>query len=157
MGDRQERQMIPTYFLNRGDRSRARVLGNVLAVIQSLPDSKSWRIDIKVSRPERTLQQNKTAFGLAYKRIMEAVGLEGEKEKNQLHTNFCGDFFGWVHKPLVGRVPIRTTTKNEAGEDDVLDRYEMGRFYDFIVRRAAEYEIVIPEPNPFWREMENAA
>lgn len=147
---------MPRYVLNANGRERPQVLANAHAFLDRLPESKSWQLVVEEFVPERTLQQNKTTFGLAYKRIMDAVGLSGDAEKKRLHHDMCGDYFGWTDGPLGHRRPVRTTTTNERGERDVLDRHEMGKFYEFIVRTASEYNIVIPDPNPFWK-MDRAA
>lgn len=143
--------MSQKYTLNAGDKWRPGVLANLLAYLQKLPESKSWRIEIREARRERTLDQNAAMFGVAYATIMEATGLEGDDDKKRLHWNMCGDFFGWTEKPMLGRVPVRTTTTNEHGERDVIDIATAARMYDFIQRQAAEYGIVVPDPDPLWR------
>jgi hypothetical protein len=135
----------------RGDFGRDRVRANVHAYVDALPDTRDWRIEIREARKERTLDQNAAMFGVAYATIMESAGLEGDDDKKRLHWNMCGDFFGWVDKPLLGRVPVRTTTTNENGERDVIDTATAARMYDFIQRQAAEYGIVVPDPDPFYR------
>ena len=144
--------MSQTYALHKGDMRRALVLANLHAFIERLPATKSWRIEIKELRKERTLDQNAALFGVAYAAIMAATGLEGEREREELHRNFCGDYFGWAPGPLGHRRPVRTTTTNERGERDVLDTQGMAEFYDFIQRQAAEYGIDVPSPDPLWRE-----
>lgn len=144
------------YFLHANAPEREQVRANLHTFIDALAPAKSWRIEIRENRKERSLDQNAAMFGVAYATIMEATGLEGDAERKQLHRDFCGDFFGWVNGPLGHRKPVRTTTTNEHGERDVIDTATMARFYDFIVRTASEYNIVIPDPNPFWK-MDRAA
>jgi len=145
------------YVLNANGSERAQVLANAHAFIDRLPATKSWRIEIREARRERSLDQNAAMFGVAYAAIMDAVGLEGEEDRKQLHRDFCGDFFGWVDGPLDRPRPRRTTTTNERGERDVIDTETMTRFYEFIQRRAAEYGIDVPDPDPFWQERRSAA
>lgn len=140
------------YTLNAKGPERAQVLANAHAFLDRLPVNRSWRVEIREARRERSLDQNAATFGVAYAAIMEAVGLEGEDDRKQLHRDFCGDFFGWVDGPLGRQRPRRTTTTNERGERDVIDTETMARFYDFIQRQAAQYGIDVPDPNPFWRD-----
>ena len=142
--------MSQKYTLHANGPERGQVLANAIAFLQRLPLSKSWKIEVKEARKERTLSQCNAMFGVAYAAIMEATGLEGDAEKEQLHRNFCGDFFGWIDKPMLGRVPMRTTTRNERGERDVIDTAAMARFYEFIQRQVAEYGIDCPSPDPLW-------
>lgn len=145
--------MSQKYTLESGAAWRPRVLANLLACLQKLPESKSWRVEIREARKERSLDQNAAMFGVAYAAIMEATGLEGDADKKQLHRNMCGDFFGWTEKPMLGRVPVRTTTTNEHGEREVIDTATAARMYDFIQRQAAEYGIDVPDPDPLWRRL----
>lgn len=140
------------YTLNAEGRERPQVLANAHAFLDRLPPNRSWRIEIREARKERSGDQNAALWGVAYPPIMDAVGLEGEAEKLQLHATFCGDFFGWIEKAMVGRVPRRTTTTNEAGERDPIDTATMARFYDFVQRTAAEYGVDVPSPDPLWFE-----
>lgn len=142
--------MSQAYALHKGDHRRDMVRANLHAFIDRLPASKSWRIEIKELRKERSLDQNAAVFGVAYAAIMAASGLEGDKEREQLHRDFCGDFWGWTTGPMGHRRPVRTTTRNERGERDVIDTETMARFYDFIQRTAAEYGIDVPDPDPLW-------
>lgn len=127
------------------------------AFIERLPDSKSWKVEISEARPERSRDQNAAVFGLAYDAIMIATGLQGDAEKKQLHRDFCGEFFGWVDAGVGRRKPKRTTTTNERGERDVIDTTTMAQFYDFIQRKAAEFGIDVPDPDPLWRDQRHAA
>ncbi len=140
--------MSQSYALHKDDAGRSLVLANLHAFIDRLPPSKSWRIEVKELRKERTDKQLGALFGLAYDRIMEATGLQGDSDKRQLHRDFCGDFFGWTDGPLGRQKPMRTTTTNEKGERDVIDAKTMAEMYDFIQRKASEFGIDVPDPNP---------
>jgi len=146
--------MAQIHVLRKGHPNRDVVRANLHAFIDRLPAAKSWRIEVKEDRKERTQDQNAAMFGLAYDRIMEATGLQGDAEKKQLHRDFCGDFFGWVNGPLGQQRPRRTTTTNERGEREVIDTRTMAEFYEFIQRKAAEYGIDVPNPDPLWAQRE---
>lgn len=143
--------MTQSYALHKGDDRRDLVRANLHAFIDRLPVAKSWRIEVKELRKERTLDQNNAMFGVAYAAIMHASGLQGDEERKQLHRNFCGDFFGWISGPCGQRRPVRTTTTNERGERDLVDTQKMAEMYEFIQRTAAEYGIDVPAPDPLWR------
>lgn len=144
--------MSQSYALHKADLRRDLVRANLHAFIDRLPGTKSWRIEVKELRKERSLDQNAAMFGVAYAAIMAASGLQGDDERRQLHRNFCGDFFGWTSGPLGQRRPVRTTTTNQFGERDVIDTRTMAEFYEFIQRKAAEYGIDVPAPDPLWAE-----
>jgi hypothetical protein len=146
-----------TYQLNANGPERAGVTQRAHDFIDRLPADKSWVITVQPYVKKRSLDQNAATFGLAYKIIMEATGLEGDAERKQLHRDFCGDFFGWTDGAMGHRRPVRTTTTNEAGERDVVDTVTMARMYDFIQRTAAGYGIDIPSPDPMWSQRERLA
>lgn len=103
--------------------------------------------------PERTVKQRKSLFGVAYKSLMEQMGLHGEREKDQLHEMMCGEYWGWRDSVMLGsakRVPVRTTTTNERGERDVISTREQLDFYAWIQQRAAEHGYDIPDPDKEW-------
>lgn len=146
-----------TYQLNANGPERQGVTQRAHDFIDRLPADKSWVITVEPYVKKRSLDQNAATFGLAYKVIMEATGLEGDAERKQLHRDFCGDFFGWVDGPMGQRRPARTTTTNERGERDVIDATTMARMYDFIQRKAAEYGIDVPSPDPMYGQRERLA
>ena len=144
--------MTQTYALHKLDPRRDLVRANAHAFIDRLPLTKSWRIEIKELHKDRSLEQNGAMFGVAYKIIMEASGLQGDADKRQLHRDFCGDFFGWTDGPLGHRRPVRTTTTNERGGKELIDTATMAQFYAFVQRRVAEFGIDVPDPDPIWAD-----
>jgi hypothetical protein len=146
-----------TYQLNANGLERPGVTQRAHDFIDRLPVDKSWVVTISRYVKKRSLDQNAAMFGLAYRVIMEATGLEGETERKQLHRDFCGDWFGWVDGPLGQQRPRRTTTKNERGEDDVIDTATMAEFYNFIQRKAAAFGIDVPDPDPLYYRKDIAA
>lgn len=142
------------YQLNANGPERPGVTQRAHDFIDRLPADKSWVIEVKPFVKKRSLDQNAATFGLAYKVIMEATGLEGEEDRKQLHRDFCKLFFGEVDAGMGRTRPLRTTTKNERGEDDLIDTAEMAKFYNFIQRKAAEFGIDVPNPDPMWSQRE---
>lgn len=134
------------YTLNANGPERGQVLANVHAFIDRLPVRKSWRIEIREARKERTLDQNAALFGVAYAALVDATGYTPE----ELHHEFCGRFFGWTQYTMFGETrqrPRRTTTTNERGDRDVIDTRTMADFYDMVQRIGAEAGIDVPSPD----------
>lgn len=139
--------MSQTYTLNANGRERATVLANAHAFIDRLPASKSWRIEIKQHRKERSSEQNAALFGLAYVVLSQATGFTAD----ELHEAFCKRFFGTVEREVMGQIvskPWRTTTTNERGERDVMPAHDFARFYDTVQQVGAEAGVDVPGPDP---------
>jgi hypothetical protein len=86
---------------------------------------------------------------------MEHIGLRGDKEKEELHEFYCGEYFGWKEYEIMGKKkskPVRTTTTDEDGNRDVVDKSVMYDFYSFIQHQAAMTGkgIFVPDPDPTW-------
>lgn len=148
--------MSQKYTLNANGPERDNVLANMHALVDRLPAKKSWRIEIKEARKERTDDQNRALFGCAYPAIKAVTG----DDIDDLHESFCGKFFGWVDREVMGEVkrrPFRTTTTDEQGERDVLPTTVFAEFYNTVQRIAAEVGIDVPDPDPFWREIRQAS
>jgi hypothetical protein len=102
---------------------------------------------------KRSSKQRASLFAVAYAAIMEHIGLRGTKDKEDLHQFWCEEYFGYIEATGVSpRRPKRTTTKNEAGEDDEISTLQALDMYAFIQQRAAENGIDCPDPDPFWRD-----
>lgn len=139
--------MSQKYTLNANGPERPQVLANALAFLQRLPASKSWRIEIKEARRERSGDQNAALWGVAYPPLVDATGYT----LDELHDAFCKRFFGTVHAVILGEQvsrPRRTTTTNEQGERDVMPAAEFANFYAMVQRIGAEAGIDVPDPDP---------
>lgn len=129
----------------RGER-----IQRIAAFLSRLDGSKPWELLVRPWKKERTLRQNNAMFGVAYKTLSDFTG----HTEPELHEVMCKLYFGEVEHEVLGvkeMKPRRTTTKNEAGERDVLNREEMSKFYNFIVQTAAEAGCYIEDPNPMLR------
>lgn len=137
------------YQLNANGPERGQVLANALAFLQRLPANKSWRIEIKQARKERTGDQNAALWGVAYPPLCEATGYEPD----DLHDAFCRKFFGTAQRNVMGELvsgPRRTTTTNEQGERDVMPAADFARFYDLVQQIGAEIGVDVPSPDPMY-------
>lgn len=116
------------------------------------------RLEVRVRRKkrERSDLQNRALWGCAYKALQAQTGNDPE----DLHMYFCGEWFGWKTIKVLDqsrRVPRRTTTRDEDGHRDVIDRLVMADFYDFIQRRSAMAGYDVPDPDPEWFAAKEAA
>lgn len=105
---------------------------------------------------QRTLDQNAALFAVAYPPLRDHTG----STVDELHQFMCGEYFGWVEFELFGRTqwrPRRSTTADDAGRRAVLSRAEFAAFFEFVRQRGAEVGVLIPDPDPFWREAKEAA
>jgi hypothetical protein len=135
------------YQLNANGPERAQVLANAHAFLDRLPENKSWRVEIKEARKERSGDQNAALWGVAYPVLSEATGYTPD----ELHDAFCRRFFGTVEREVMGQLvtrPRRTTTTNEAGERDVISTAEFSRFYDQVQQIGAMAGVDVPSPDP---------
>lgn len=143
------------FTLPRGERKRAIELA--LRILEALPLERAWKIRCQVLRNERSEAQNAYLWAVPYKMLSEQTGFE----KDDLHTWFCGAVFGWKDKPvpktprnLTGfeSVPVRTTTRDENGQRDVLNWTQFDDFVGFIQRWAAtKFGMLIPDPDKNFR------
>jgi hypothetical protein len=140
------------FVLNANHPDRPNVLANVVRFLSALPVGKSWAIEIKQKTKTRSADQNAALFGVAEKTLGNFLGYQGDDDIKDLHRSLCGLFFGTRVDSLGFVRPIRTTTKNERGERDVISTAVAAEFYNFIQRTAAEHGCYIPDPDPFWRE-----
>lgn len=138
---------VQAFTLNANDPARPVVLSNLLAFLPKLPADKPFRVEIKPYVKPRSDEQNAALFAVAYGALAEFIGLRGEDEIKSLHRDFCCAYFGTVTLPI-GCKPRRTTTRNEAGERDVIDPKTFADFYNFVQQKGAEIGCYVPDPDP---------
>ena len=134
--------------------NRTDAIASLARLLENFLPGRELEITVEELKPERSDRQRAALFGCAYKALMEQIGLSGEREKQILHDQMCGDYWGWRTIPVLGigrRVPVRTTTTNEVGKRDVISMREQLEFYEFIQRTAAEFGFDVPDPDPAWR------
>jgi len=133
---------------------RADAIASLARLLKHFLPGRELAVTVEEWRQERSSKQRNALFGCAYKALMEQMGLSGAREREQLHSTFCGKYWGWREAEMLGakrRVPVRTTTTNEDGRRDVITMREQLDFYEFIQRTAAEYGFYVPDPDPAWR------
>lgn len=150
--------MKNTFVLWKNHISREVVKGNARAFMDRLPVDKSFDVIIQPHVEARSDLQRNALFGVAEKSIAEFCGLRGSRDMDELHRNLCGEYFGWVETPALGRKPVRTTTRNERDERDEISVRDALDMYAWIQQWAAEkLGCYVPDPDPMWREKAEAA
>jgi hypothetical protein len=140
---------VQKYILNANGPERGQVLANVHAFVDRLPARKSWRIEIKEARKERSNDQNAALWGVAYPVLCDTTGYTPD----ELHDAFCRKFFGTSQRNVMGELvsgPRRTTTTNEQGEREVMPAADFARFYDMVQQVGAEIGVDVPSPDPMY-------
>lgn len=137
--------------------TRERAAQSLMAAILRYLPGQRLEVRVRRMRRQRSDLQNRALWGCAYKALTEQTGNDPE----DLHTYFCGRFFGWQEYDVMGLMrkrPVRTTTRDERGNRDVIDRGVMAEFYDFIQRESAMAGFDVPDPDPeWWTNKEQAA
>jgi len=146
-----EEQMNKTFKIQNND-DAARLFEQLCGYL-SQDGAKPVRVDLKQWRPNRSNEQNGALFGVAYKTLTQATGIPADT----WHFYFCGEYFGWRERLMMDRVitePVRTTTKDEDGNRDIISTVDMANMYEFIQARAAmgSPPVNIPDPDPKWKE-----
>ena len=147
--------MPSTFVLHKNHPGRAHVASNLHAFIDKLPATRSYQVEVKEYRKERTDPQNHALFGVAYPALERETGFT----KDELHEAFCKRFFGTVEKEFGGQViskPYRTTTTGPDGRRDVIGTAEFAKFYDMVQQVGAECGVYVPDPDPLWSEQHAA-
>lgn len=142
-----------TFILRRGVRN----FTSLMAFLSTLDVTKDFQVTIGLVKKERSDLQNRALWGCAYKTLRDATGNDPE----DLHTYFCGEYFGWVEYDVMGATrkrPRRSTTKDENGKRDVISTIHLQDFYAFIQQRSAEtVGVYVPDPDPMWFAREEEA
>lgn len=134
----------------------ARNFASLIGFLSAIPKTTEFQVTIGPVKKERSLQQNKALWGCAYEALRKATG----NDKEDLHDYFCGEYFGWDIKEVMGskkKEPKRTTTTGYDGERDVITTLQLSDFYAFIQQRAAENGYYVPDPDPTWWSREAKA
>ena len=126
--------------------NRERMIQRVHAFLSALPAG-NWKISIAKHVKTRTDQQNAALFGVAYPPLCKHIGCTPD----ELHEIMCMKAFGTKETTIAGIVrtsPMRTTTRNERGERDVIDVQRFSDFYSMVQQIGAECGVWVPDPDP---------
>ena len=140
-----------TTFILRRNTDRNPTIAKVAAFLEALGDRCDWGVTVGPYKRDRTGEQNRYLYGVAYAIFGDHFGWD----KEDTADHFCGEYFGWIEKPCpknpdhpngVKRAPLRTTTTDEYGKRDVLDTEKFSKFIAFVQRFGAQHGVCIPDP-----------
>lgn len=125
-------------------------LVRLFAYLSALSFKQGFQVIVGDIKKPRTSLQNRALWGCAYKTLQQETGNDPE----DLHMYFCGEYWGWETYDVLDQKrkrPVRSTTKNEHGESDVISTVQLQDFYAFIQQRSAEtVGVFVPDPDPMW-------
>jgi hypothetical protein len=105
-------------------------------------------VECKKWRKSRSNEQNALLWAM-YAPIAEHMGYDAE----DVHEWMCGRMWGWkdIKVPKTPRnpeglasVPVRSTTRDENGKRNVIDKATFSKFVDMVDRIAAQAGVFIP-------------
>lgn len=141
-------------LLPKEDAERRKVrVARISTFLCGLDAEKPWEVLVRPFKRTRSTQQNRYLRGVAAQMLADSVGYENE----EMHEYLCGTYWGWrqVRCPKtpsnpkgIKDVPIRTTTTNDQGERDVLNKRDFWDFVEFVQRFGAKHGVMIPDPDP---------
>jgi hypothetical protein len=117
-----------------------------LAFVQTQP--LPLDVECKRWRKSRSNEQNALLWAM-YAPIAEHMGYDAE----DVHEWMCGRMWGWkdIKVPKTPRnpeglasVPVRSTTRDENGKRNVIDKATFARFVGMVDRIAAQAGVFIP-------------
>ena len=129
--------MSQTFVLHK-DATRERVLGNLVRFVQSLPDTKAWKVEIAQHARRRSDEQNRYLWGVVYPAFEQA--LEGW-DKEDIHEYLLGEHFGWQRIEGMGRAKVKPLKRSSK-----LTKTEFTDYVSFCQRKGAEHGIYVPDP-----------
>lgn len=145
--------MKDSFTLYKNDAAdRERSLARTITALRNLPLALAFKVTVEDLKPKRSDAQLRYLNGVCYKLIGDAIGYE----RDEVSEFLCGTFFGWREKKVPKKpsnptglesVPIRTTTTDESGARDVLNKQQFADFLAFVQRFAASKGIHIPDPD----------
>lgn len=110
-----------------------------------------FKASIEPITDDRTEPQNAYLFGACYPPMCEVTGYH----KDDIHEWVCGQFFGWTDKKVpktpnnpngIESVPRRTTTRDENGKRDVMEKKEFSLMLESVVfPLASQLDVIILE------------
>jgi hypothetical protein len=127
----------------------------VATFLSGLDPNRAWELIVRPFKRTRSTQQNRYERGVCCVLLSKAVGYEPD----EIHEWLLGAYFGWKQKAVpktpnnprgIEDVPVRTTTRNELGKRDVLNREQYSDFIAFVQRFGAKHGVFIPDPDPEW-------
>ena len=134
-------------------------LRSIEVFLRKVTPDKHWQLTLEPYRRERSNQQNRYLRGVCAKLLSDHTGYEVD----EVYEYLLGSYFGWRQERCpktpsnprgVRDLPVRSTTRNEDGEREVLKDREFWDFVEWIQRFGAQHGVMIPDPDPSYRREE---
>lgn len=110
--------------------------------LRKLEPYNDWRIEVTEYKDTRSLEANSYLWGICYATILEHSDLQGW-DADDLHTYFLGEHFGWQTIQAFGKKRVKPVKRSSR-----LSISQFSEYVAFVIRKAAELGIVIPDPEP---------
>lgn len=132
--------------------NRDAMIAGIAKMLAVVFPGKPVRVKWEIARPDRTPQENRYWWGVPIAMLSDATGYE----KEELHEFFCGSYWGWkttkcpktpCNPEGQKSEPIRTTTTDADGNDDLCSEDDFLALWAMAQRRGAFLGIAIPDPD----------
>lgn len=128
-------------------KDREKEIERIVSTCRLIHPDRPVNVRFTIARPERSIPELRYLHGVPYRMLADAMGYEPDEIAEYL----LGCFYGWKEKKLPGRrvdsKPLRTTTKDEEGNRDVISGEEFWRYVSWIQRVGARHGLIIPDPD----------
>lgn len=128
-------------------KNREREIQRIVETARLIHPGKAVNVRFTIARPERSIPELRYLHAVPYAMLSEAMGFE----RDEIAEYLLGMYFGWKKKRLPGgrvsETPLRTTTKDEEGNRDVLSGEAFWAYINWIQRVGARHGLVIPDPS----------
>lgn len=132
---------------------RAEPIVRLVKELSTYQPKRPVKVKWSIALPDRTPAENRYLWAVPYTMIAEYTGME----RAEIHEWNCGNQWGWKNKKVpkkpsnptgIESVPIRTTTTNADGEDELCSEEEFLELWARAQRLGASLGINIPDPDP---------
>lgn len=141
---------------------RAEGLVKIVKLVAAYQPKRPVKVEWKIAVPDRTPAENRYLWAVPYKMLSEYTGMEME----EIHEWNCGNQWGWKNKKVpkkpsnptgIESVPIRTTTTNAEGEDELCSEEEFIQLWERAQRLGAGFGMTIPDPDKDYKAKRDVA
>lgn len=142
---------------------RAEGIVRIVQQLSSYQPKRPVKVEWKIALPDRTPKENAYLWAVPYKMIAQVSGME----MDEIHEWNCGMQWGWKNKKVpkkpsnptgIESVPIRTTTTNAEGEDELCSEEDFLELWHRAQRLGATmFDLVIPDPDKDYKAKRDVA
>jgi hypothetical protein len=119
--------------------SREEAIDRLACWLATCLPNKLVQVTVQQLRSTRSQRQNRYLWGVCYRELEKQTGQEAE----DWHEYFLGEWSGWDRVEMFGRHKLKPRSRSSK-----LSVADFAEYVSFIQRRAAEYGVYIPDPDP---------